>query len=138
MKIYITTQPHRFQRYNTVGDWLTNKTDGTVRIFVSELGSWRMELLITIHELVEAFQCMHDGVTEESVDKFDKEFIERDTEPGDSPKAPYAKQHCLATGIERILAATLDVQWSEYEGKLEALIVEREENDKRGQSLSED
>jgi len=97
MKISILTQPHSLQRYNTIGDWYTSKTTGQVHIHVSELGDWRYHLLIAVHELVEAFLCLHDGVAEESVDKFDKEFIQRDTEPGDAPNSPYQKQHCLAT-----------------------------------------
>jgi len=137
MRILIMTQPHKLQRYNTVGDWLTQKSNGEVRIFVSELGSWRFEFLVAVHELVEAFQCLHDGVTEESVDAFDKQHVHHDQEPGDSPNAPYQKQHCLATGVERILAACLGVKWQEYEDTLERLIIEREQNDKRGQSLSE-
>jgi len=79
-----------------------------------------------VHELVEAFLCLHDGVAEEAVDKFDKEFVQRDTEPGDAPNSPYQKQHCIATGVERILAACLGVKWQEYEDALEKLIVERE------------
>ena len=120
------TIPHKQQRYETVGDWFTNKHDGTVNIRVSELGSWRFELLVAIHELVEAFQCMHDGVTEESVDKFDKQYVGSDNEPGDDVNAPYRRQHCLATGIERILASTLGVDWSTYEEKLSRLVYEEQ------------
>ncbi len=137
MKITILTQLHSLQRYNTVGDWYTDKYTGTVCIRVSELGSWRYELLVAVHELVEAFLCMHDGISEESVDKFDKQFVQRNSEPGDSPQAPYQKQHCLATGVERILAACLGVKWQEYENALEKLIIEREAQDQHGQSLSE-
>jgi len=129
MKIYIMTQPHRLQRYNTVGDWTTEKVTGTMRIYVSELGSWRFQLCVAVHELVEAFLCMNDGVAEEAVDRFDKQFVQRDQEPGDSPNAPYQRQHCIATGIERILAACLGVKWQEYEDALEKLIIERERTD---------
>jgi len=101
------------------------------------MGNWRYELLVAVHELVEAFLCMHDGVSEESVDKFDKQFVQRDAEPGDSPDAPYARQHCLATGVERILAACLGVKWDWYEEAIEKLIIEREINDKRGQSVGD-
>jgi hypothetical protein len=119
MKILIQTIPHKQQRYPTVGDWFTNKVDGTVMVFVSQLGSWHYELLVAVHEVVEAFLCMHDGVAEEAVDKFDKSVVEDDIEPGDHPDAPYQKQHCIATGIERILAACLGVKWQEYEDKIE-------------------
>jgi hypothetical protein len=136
MKISILTQPHRLQRYNTIGDWFTDKATGTVRIHVSELGSWRYELCVAVHELVEAFLCMHDEVAEESVDKFDKSFVQRDEEPGDNPNAPYQRQHCLATGVERILAACLGVKWAYYEDAIEKLIIERERQEQHGESLS--
>ena len=129
MRIIIQTTPHSLQRYNTIGDWYTDRISGDVKIFVSNLANWRYELLIAVHELVEAFQCMHNGVAEEAVTKFDKQFVERDSEPGDSLQAPYAKQHCLATGIERVLAFALDVKWQLYEDTLEKLIVERERLD---------
>ncbi len=131
MKISIQTIPHRQQRYNTIGDWYTDKVTGSVRIFVSELDSWRYELLVGIHEVVEAFLCMHDGITEESVDQFDKQFVSHSNEPGDDPQAPYQRQHCLATGVERILAALLGVKWAEYEEALEKLIIKREEEEKK-------
>ncbi len=46
---------------------------------------------------------------------------DNEDEPGDDPTAPYVKQHCLATGIERILAQQWGVVWSEYADELEAL-----------------
>ena len=135
MKISVFTQPHNLQRYNTVGDWFTSRIDGKVQIIVSELGSWRYELLVAVHELVEAFLCMHDGVAEESVTKFDKQFVQRDAEPGDSPDAPYARQHCIATGVERILAACLGVKWQHYEDAIEKLIIERERQEQHAESI---
>ena len=35
-------------------------------------------------------------------------------EPGDDRAAPYHKEHCFATGIERLMAAELDVAWHPY------------------------
>jgi len=122
MRIIIETIPHKRQRYDTIGDWYTDKHDGTVRIKISgELNNWKYVLLVAVHELVEAFLCMSDGVAEEHVDKFDKSFVEKNHEPGDDPKAPYKKQHCIATGFERILAACLGVDWLTYEDKLDSV-----------------
>lgn len=139
MKIVIETIPHSQQRYNTVGDWYTSKTGGTVRIFVSimDTGGWKYAFLVGVHELVEAFLCLHDGVAEESVTLFDKQYVNHSSEPGDDPQAPYQKQHCLATGIERILAALLGVKWAEYEEALEKLIIKREEEEKNGAKRAE-
>lgn len=137
MKITIQTIPHTQQRYNTIGDWLTDQVNGTVRIYVSSLGNWRYEVLVAVHELIEVFCCLHDGVAEESVTKFDKAFVETDREPGDSPDAPYRKQHCIATGVERIFAACLGVVWVEYENAIERLIIDRELAEKRTKNAGE-
>ena len=42
-------------------------------------------------------------------------------EPGDDPRAPYVVQHCIATGVERILAALLGVSWKRYEEAINRL-----------------
>lgn len=125
MKITIETIPHEKQRYPTVGDWewIDNES---LSIRVSELGDWRYNALVAIHELVEVLKCKHDGVTQESVDKFDIEYEKSraeddDSEPGDSPQSPYKEQHCLATGIERILASALGVDWKDYDEVIMAL-----------------
>lgn len=122
MKIIIETIPHEQHRYTTAGDWFYD-SDGALRIKVSGLSDWRREALVAIHELVEVLLCKHDGVTQEIVDQFDKQFEanrteDNDNEPGDEPSAPYVKQHCLATGIERILAVHLGVDWKPYEQEL--------------------
>jgi hypothetical protein len=125
LKIIIETIPHATHRYPTVGDWFYDP-DGTLHIKVSALSDWRHEALVAIHELAEAMLCKQDGVSQESVDKFDKDFEDHrhpdnNDEPGDDPMAPYAKQHCVATGIERIMAANLAVSWNEYADGLEKL-----------------
>lgn len=121
MKIIIETIPHENHRYTTVGDWFYDN-DGTLHIKVSKLSDERREVLIAVHELVEVVLCKQAGITVEQVDKFDMETFDYkdhpDEEPGDDPSAPYVKQHCIATGVERILAAELGVNWKEYEDEL--------------------
>ena len=125
MKIIIETIPHDQQRYPTCGDWQWTDSE-TLSIKVSQLSDWRREALIAIHELAEVLMCKQDGVTEESVDIFDKEFEKNrpdgnEDEPGDDPLSPYRKQHFTATNIERILAQALGVDWKEYEDEICAL-----------------
>lgn len=125
MKIIIETIPHEAHRYTTVGDWYYD-SDGVLNIKVSKLSDWRREMLIAVHELVEVLTCKNDGVTQEVVDKFDTVFEANrkegnEDEPGDDPSAPYVNQHCLATGIERILAQQWGVKWNEYADELESL-----------------
>lgn len=122
MKIIIETIEHKDQRYSTVGDWFYND-QGELIIRVSNLSDWRREMLVAIHELVEVLTCKHSGIPQEVVDSFDMEYEknraeDNDLEPGDDPSAPYVNQHCLATGIERILAQQWGVKWSEYEDEL--------------------
>lgn len=100
-----------------------SKIEEGLVIRVSKLSDWRYEMLVAIHELAEVLMCKHDGVSQELVDAFDKDFEAKRTEdnedePGDEPDAPYVKQHCLATGIERIMAAHLGVSWKNYEAEL--------------------
>lgn len=119
---------HKSHKYpaGTVGDWNFNK--GVLNIVVSETGDWKMNALIMIHEIVESILCKANDIPETKVRKFDIEFDKkhshgrgRETEPGDDPLSPYRRQHCVATGIERIIAAEMGVSWSEYEEKLEGL-----------------
>ena len=119
MKIIIETVPHRKQRYATAGDWVIGP-DGNISIQISELGDWRFEAAVAAHELVEVLLCRNDDVTQERVDHFDIGF-RGDGEPGDAHDAPYARQHCFATAVERILIAAFGLSWAEYERVVEAL-----------------
>lgn len=124
MKIIIETIPHREQRYPTVGDWF--QRGNVLHIRVSKMSDPRYEFLVALHELVEVYLCRHDGVTEKSVDRFDRTFERRrkkgnTDEPGDDPRAPYRRQHCVATGIERIAAALLGVSWKIYDAEVNSL-----------------
>lgn len=125
MNINIQVIPHEHQRYDTCGDYFYDDR-GNLQIRVSKLSDWRREALIVVHELVEVFICKHESITTEMVDKFDMDFEKHrhpddDSEPGDCPDAPYVREHCVATGVERILAALLGVNWRDYENELNSL-----------------
>jgi hypothetical protein len=121
MEIRIKAIPHNQQRYNTVGDWYFSKR-GCLEIRVSQMDFWRAEVLVCVHELVEALLCIVDGISPEAVDDFDTKFespsysIETPSmEPGDHPKAPYQFQHCIATAVERLLCPLLGLKWGDYD-----------------------
>jgi hypothetical protein len=125
--MYITIEaiPHSDHRYPTVGDWQI-KGSGTIHVRVSRMPDDRYEFLVGIHEAIEAFLCMKAGVSQDAVDQFDREYEtnrskDDDSEPGDSHTAPYYRQHQIATGIERILAAELGVDWNFYESVIAEL-----------------
>jgi hypothetical protein len=145
MRASISTVPHQKQRYATTGDWVVSTLldDVNVHVKVSALGDWRYELLVGVHELIEASLCYKYGITDEAVTKFDRDYeaardaIEREqstaaveyyqrtygcrcpitntSEPGDDMHAPYYHQHVNATNVEQRLAVWLGVEWDEYE-----------------------
>lgn len=119
MKILIESIPHAKQRYATCGDYWRDEDD-TLQIRISELADERYMLLVAIHELIEQTLCDQSGVYNDEIDSFDLAYEAKRaqgdvSEPGDDPAAPYYRQHQFATGIERILAAEMDVDWKEYE-----------------------
>ena len=113
--IIIKGTPHSNQRYDTCGDWYNSPGAGLV-IKVSQELSRKEQFLVAIHELIEAFLCECAGISEAAVDRFDRDEARwQAVEPGDMVQAPYYKQHQIATGIEKILAAEVGVGWLEYE-----------------------
>lgn len=104
-------------RYPTVGDWRI--TESGIEVDVLATQDPRYELLLAVHEVIEAWLCARAGITTDAVDTFDMEFVkihpDPNLEPGDDPKAPYHVQHNIATEIEKILAWRYNVKWSRYE-----------------------
>jgi hypothetical protein len=133
LSVTIKTIPHKSQRYPTTGDWGWLATDTsdpnaepTLFVTVSDMGSWRYEVLVAIHEVIEAYICKWQGIQEFEVNEFDVAFEKRRPrgnidEPGDESTAPYYFAHQIATGVERTLAAILGVDWHQYEAANNAL-----------------
>lgn len=113
--------PHGQQRYPTVGDWLI--VGERLFITVSDMGNDKYHTLVAVHEYQEAIMCHLAGIKETDVTNFDLQFeqwreegkVGEFDEPGDDPRAPYRKQHELATVIEKSLAVALGVNWDEYD-----------------------
>jgi hypothetical protein len=131
MNIEIRTVPHAQQRYDTMGDWqflepLTGDTlrHERLRITVSDLGDWRMEALLAVHELVEALLCKAKGITTEQVDDWDLGYGRgrySSSDPGADPACPYHREHVRATSVEHIVAAYLGIDWGDYEDRIATL-----------------
>ena len=117
--LVIESIPHSEQRYDTAGDWFIDD-DGVVRILVSDDGNRVDNLLIGLHEAVEAILCREHGVLETDVTAFDVAHLD-DDEPGEHPEAPYRREHAIADAVERIVAADAGVKWREYGERLAAL-----------------
>jgi len=122
VNIHILVIPESEQRPGVSGaDWFWD-AKGDLQVRVSPLSDWRRETLLGIHEAVEAVMCKHNCVAQSEVDAFDLEYDKThssDLNAGDDPAAPYVREHCLATAIERILCAELEVNWLEYDTELE-------------------
>lgn len=119
MRIRVETVKHQQQRYETCGDWLFDK-DGNLVIYVSELGDWRYEAMLAVHELVEAILCKDRNIPEEDVNGFDVGHPELE-DPGLDERAPYHKEHMIADSIERALCQHLGLSWNAYEKSMEKL-----------------
>ena len=117
LRVHIIQTEHYLQRYDTVGDWYySDFSDGDLFVKVSTLPDRREMWLIAIHELIEAALCETAGVDQERVDNFDmSQEPSFEGEPGDQPSAPYYRQHQIASGIERLLAVEMGVDWLTYE-----------------------
>lgn len=119
MEIHIKTIPHDEHRYSTVGDYWVGP-DGAIEIRVSDMGDTRYELLVALHELIEKALCDARGISNDSIDEFDKAYEaarteDDDSEPGDASDAPYRKEHFFATTVERLMCAELGVDWAVYD-----------------------
>lgn len=114
----IVTGPAEEMRYPTAGDWLSDDPRSQTIVVVA-MADWRHEFLIALHELVEAALCNQRGIKEADVTAFDKAFA-GDGEPGDDPRAPYCREHKIATAVERMMAFELGVDWDEYDAAVEA------------------
>lgn len=125
--VNITVVHHKDQRYETCGDYYEKNGNTVFRI--SALSSWKYEFLIALHEFIEAHLCSAKGISEEAITAFDLKFEKEreqgrwknDEEPGDDPRAPYQQEHQLATTIERLVALSLGVKWSDYNREVNEL-----------------
>jgi len=115
----IRTIPHREQRYDTVGDFFADSA--TMKIYVSSMGIREYEVLVAVHELVEAELCRKMGITEQMVDAWDLAHEDED-EPGALPDCPYREAHLRAEAIERVLANDLAVDWEHYDRTVKAVV----------------
>lgn len=126
MQINIVTIPHAEQRYPTCGDWQFGGDTLTIR--VSDMGNPDYEFLVGIHEAIEAWLAVKRSgpEVEKALDVFDMQY-EKDrkegdnSEPGDDAKCPVYLEHQVATGVERILAGLLGVDWNTYNSSVEEL-----------------
>lgn len=108
-RIVMEVIPHQEQRYDTLGDYW-QEADGTLQFRTSDLGDWRYNFSVLLHEFVEFHLLMHEGITEGEVLDFDLAVAaasEYADDPGFDPKAPYHREHVFADCLERLIAPQL-------------------------------
>ena len=118
MKVTIETIDHDKQRYATTGDYLVDGDE--ITIFISNVGSWRSEMAVAVHELVEVLLCIHRKIEVSDIDDFDISHPELE-DPGMDSSAPYHKEHLFATAIEMLLCRELGLEWNDHNELLESL-----------------
>jgi len=114
---------HQSQRYATAGDYFVDFKGLHFR--VSDLGDWRMEGLVLLHELVEYLLVRAAGLEIAEIDAFDMSLEGQDVEPGELVSAPYHRQHLVAEGFERLLCDRLGIDWNEYSDRVDSLVYQR-------------
>lgn len=106
----VTPEEHR-PPYNAeegpAGDWYV-ATDGVLMIKVSADVLSPQGFLFALHELIEAYLCIHRGIPQAAVDAFDAAF-KGEGEPGDDPRAPYRVEHRFSMIVEHLVAHELGV-----------------------------
>lgn len=128
MRILIETVPHNKNRNNQVGDYRYLE-DGTLHITVSDMGDERFESLVALHEFIEERLTKWAGISEEDITKYDYEYecrrqnneVPLYSENGFGKDCIYKKQHMVATGVEMIIASEANIDWNEYEQKINEL-----------------
>ncbi len=125
-KFDIKVIDHKDQRYETCGDWWLDN-EGVWHIRVSDMGNPAYENLVIIHEMNEIMIAIallppdtsfHQLVAQ--VDRFDKRYennrhpADDFSEPGYVPACPVYKPHMIASAIEHMVAAELNVDFNLY------------------------
>ena len=140
LNIEMKTIPFEEMRYPTIGDYWDDKknvchghgdfSNEKIELYRSaNLGDWRMEFLVLLHEFIESHLNRNQGISEPDVKAFDEMFEEEvkkglqptDAEPGFDPRAPYRDNHALADLIEMMVAYKMGVNIDDYNDKLEEI-----------------
>ena len=122
----LKTAPMKRIRNNQAGDWKVGKH---IVAISAKMDCSESELAIAIHELIEAWICRKQGITDEQVTAFDAMFEnERNRgqhnlfdEAGDDVRAPYFDAHQRATSVENEVCSALKLTWSQHESNVNSL-----------------
>ena len=86
---------------------------GILQIRAVEFAIIFFSYYILLHEYLEAIRCYRDGISLESIEKWDFDHADHD-DPGCLPGAPYHLHHGDSMTIERIAVLQDGYTWDEY------------------------
>lgn len=120
MIIIIHSVPREKIRCDQAGDWAYAKD--VISVSVPDDMRPDHQLCLGIHELIEAYLCQKNKITDEQVCAHDTMFEEerkngkwKDEEPGDDPRSPYRAEHELASYVENCVGVALHISKKAYE-----------------------
>jgi len=116
MKIAIITIDPSENRYGTVGDWIF-ANNGDLLVTTTRCGNKDTELLVAVHELVEAYLCRRDGIDEEVVSAWDIAHPDAE-EPAEVEGSPYFNHHACAIEVEKVICKYLNIDWEEHQQRV--------------------
>jgi hypothetical protein len=88
--------------------------DGILQIRAVLMPNVMFSHYIILHEYMEAIRCYRDGISLESIEKWDIEHPDHD-DPGSMPDAPYHKHHMNSLMIEAVACLQDGYTWNEYD-----------------------
>lgn len=125
----LKTTAHQNIRNDQAGDW----TIGEHIVAISaKMDCPESELAVCVHELIEAWLCRKNGITDEQVTEFDAMFEKERNEgkhdlfdeAGDDPRAPYFDAHQRATNVEADVCKALGLSWRQHDENVNTLFTD--------------
>ncbi len=103
----------RPQYADSWGDYFTDER-GILQIRAVEMPDLMFSHYILLHEYMEAVRCYRDGISLESIEKWDADHADHD-DPGSIPGAPYYEHHMASMMLEQIACMQDGTKWADYD-----------------------
>jgi hypothetical protein len=98
---------------NSLGDYWVDEHD-ILQIRAVEMPDLMFSHYILLHEYMEAVRCYKEGISLESIEKWDADHTDHD-DPVSLRGAPYHKQHEQSLTLERIACMQDGYEWDVYD-----------------------
>jgi hypothetical protein len=86
---------------------------GVLQVRIAKFENPDFAFYWALHEVMEAWRCFRDGVSLESIEKWDAANI-ADEDPGALPGSPYRKQHLQSMTVQHLLCEQDGYVYEEY------------------------